>query len=103
MAKQDHLPWQAIAQEARDYRDATLATIQPPIPDISGQTPKNVFETLRSNLSVQEIEITELSPEKLLEHLRTGTLSAVAVTNAFLRRAGLAQKLVGLLSICSVL
>lgn len=89
--------WQAIAKEAQEYRDATIEKVRPPISDVDHEIPRNVFATIRSSLSAQEIEITELPAEKLLEYLQCGRFSAVSVTNAFLRRAAVAQKLVGLL------
>ena len=88
--------WQAVVEKARQYRDATLAGIEPPISEIPAKVPKNVFETLRSCLSLHEVQITELGVQELLDQLRNGQLTAVAVTNAFLRRAALAQKLVSL-------
>ena len=88
--------WQVVAQEAQRYRDASLAKVQPPCSDIPERPPLNVFETIRSCLPIQEVGITELAPERLLEMLRSGKLTAVTVTKAFLRRAVLAQKMVSL-------
>ena len=95
MVKKSVKHWKEVAREAQRYRDSTIARIQPPVPEKPIETPKNVFDTLRSFLSPEEIEITELSPQALLERLRTRRLAAVVVTNAFLRRAGVAQRLVG--------
>jgi len=87
--------WQEIAQEAQDHRDRSLAEVQPPLPEIKAEDlPLNVTSIPALYLSPSEIEISETSPEKLVELLATGELSCVEVTNAFLRRAGLAQKLV---------
>lgn len=97
MAQKQQKSWQSIAEEAQKYRDATLDKIQPAVKAIPPSTPKNAFDFLRSSLSSQEINITESPAEKLLEHLRTGRWSAVSVTNAFLRRAKLTQKLVCIL------
>lgn len=64
------------------------------MPDRPKQIPLNVTGIPKTLLSEKEIEITEKLPEKLVEELANGSLTAVEVTNAFLRRAGLAQKLV---------
>ena len=87
-------PWQEIAQEAQDYRDATIARLQPPIPQLPKKPPKNVFATLRGALNHEELRITEAPPEELLAMLASGVFTAATVATAFLRRAGLAQKLV---------
>ena len=97
MVEDDRPRWEAIAQKAQEYREATLAKIQPHVQGIPTLLPRNVFEALRSKLSSQEIEITELPLESLLKQLHDGRLSAVIVTKAFLRRAALAQRFVGLL------
>ncbi|KAL8707607.1 MAG: hypothetical protein Q9220_007394 [cf. Caloplaca sp. 1 TL-2023] len=93
MVKKRHRQWQAVAEEAQAYRDASLAKIQPPVPDVHVLSSGNIFKTLRSDLSPEEIDITESPAERLLEQLRAGQLTAVAVTNAFLRRAAIAQNL----------
>jgi len=45
-----------------------------------------------------EIRITQLPPEELVAELAKGEMTARAVTNAFLRRAALAQRVVRTLS-----
>ena len=97
MRKYRRRPWHDIALEAQKYRDASLAKVEPPLPNIPAGIPRKILETMRLNLTSQEVEISELSPEKLVERLRNGRYTAVAVTSAFLRRAVLAQKLVRLL------
>jgi hypothetical protein len=87
-------PWQEIAQEAQAYRDATIAQLQPPLPQFPQNLPQNVFNPLREALSHEELYITEAAPEELLAMLASGDCTARAVTTAFLRRAGLIQKLV---------
>jgi len=87
-------PWQDVAQEAREYRDASIARLQPPLPELPKELPKNIFATLCEALDPEETRITEALPEDLLARLASGNLTATAVTTAFLRRAGLAQKLV---------
>lgn len=87
-------PWQETAKIAQDYRDASIAKIQPPIPDVPADLPLNVSVLPKQLLDPKEIEITETLPEVLLASMAKGEISSVEVTNAFLRRAGLAQKLV---------
>ena len=48
----------------------------------------------RVALEPDEVRITELPTEVLLDLLASGKVTATTVTKAFLRRAGLAQKLV---------
>lgn len=88
-------PWQDIAREAQDYRDATIAQVKPPIPDLSKYNrPTNVISIPKEILDPTELLITQLPPEELVALLASGRLSATVVTKAFLRRAGVAQKLV---------
>ncbi|KAF2837041.1 putative fatty-acid amide hydrolase [Patellaria atrata CBS 101060] len=92
-AKEPKKAWQEIAASSQKRRDETIAAIDPPIPDVPSELPRNVTHIPRELLTTKEVEITESSPEEILEELRTGRWSAFNVTNAFLRRAGLAQKL----------
>ena len=87
-------PWQEIAQEAQDYRDASIANLDSDVSRLSEMLPRNVFGILRQHLSQTETELTEKPPEELLKLLAYGTVTATAVSMAFLRRASLAQKLV---------
>jgi amidase len=86
--------WQTIAQQAQEYRDASISEIQPSIPDLPPTLPKNVLHIPATILSEAEINITESSPEDLVSALAKGALTAREVTSAFLRRAALAQRLV---------
>ena len=99
MVKRPRRPWQDVAKEAKVYRDKSIANIEPSVPNIPGNVPKNIFDTIRSYLSADEVEITELLPQDLLERLAKRQVTAVAVTNAFLRRAALASKMVGVQSL----
>ncbi|KAL8767311.1 MAG: hypothetical protein Q9209_006149 [Squamulea sp. 1 TL-2023] len=85
--------WQDIAATAQDLRDASIVQVNPPVPDAPSDLPKNVTGIPKQVLTVDEILITEIAPEKLLSSLASGKLTSTAVVNAFLRRAGLAQKL----------
>lgn len=87
--------WQEIAQAAQEQRDKSIAEVKPSLPDIQSEDlPLNVTATPWKHLSSFEIEVTETSPEKLVRSLASGELTSTEVTNAFLRRAGIAQKLV---------
>lgn len=88
--------WQEVAQLAQSLRDQSIAQIQPPIPEVPGQDelPSNTTSLPGKLLSEAEVKITETPPEELLSSLASGELSSVEVTTAFLRRAGIAQKLV---------
>jgi amidase len=90
-------PWQDIAKEAQDHRDASiepfLGTTEKGggVPD---KLPKNSMGVPSTALSPRDLEITQLLPEQLTKLLASGKLSSTEVTTAFLRRAALAQKLV---------
>lgn len=86
--------WQEVAAAMQAHRDETVAAVKPPLPDIPGPIPTKVSDIPKTFLTALEVEITEAAPEKLITTLADGNLTAVEVVNAFLRRAGLAQKLV---------
>ena len=86
--------WPEIAQQCQEHRDKSIAKIQPSLPDVPSELPLNVTRIPQSLLSRRENDITVSSPEELVTSLATGQLSCIEVTNAFLRRAALAQKLV---------
>lgn len=86
--------WEEVAADRQKYRDASIAAVQPPIPDVQADLPLNVSGIPRQLLSSNEIKITELPPEEILSLLASQSVSAKEVVTAFLRRAGLAQKLV---------
>lgn len=85
--------WQEVAQDRQRHRDETIAAVKPNIPEIT-DIPLNTLSLARQILTAEEIHITESTPEELQAGLTKGDLSAVEVTNAFLRRAALAQKVV---------
>ncbi len=58
--------------------------------------PKNSTNIPSINLQAEDVEITASLPEELVKLLANGELTATEVTTAFLRRAALAQKLVGI-------
>jgi hypothetical protein len=86
--------WQDIAKIAQELRDKSIAEVQPTVPDVPSELPLNVSKLPGNLLSKAEISVTESKPEQLLDALATGKFTSTEVTNAFLRRAGLAQKLV---------
>ena len=86
--------WQEIAQIAQEVRDKSIAQVQPPVPEVPEDLPLNVTSIPKQLLTAREIEITETAPEVLVQKLASGDWTCVEVTNSFLRRAGLAQKLV---------
>lgn len=94
-------PWQEVAHEAQQYRDGTIAAVQPQLPPLPHPLPKNVMGIPGQVLSDREKRITSLSVNGLLDALAGRGAGerffAVEVVNAFLRRAALAQKLVGYL------
>jgi hypothetical protein len=93
-------PWQEIAQEAQQYRDASIVTFATNFPalldDKFSEPPKNSTNIPGIVLQPQDLKITESSPEDLVKLLANGELSATDVTAAFLRRAALAQILVSI-------
>jgi amidase len=93
-------PWQDIAKEAQDHREASLMKVQPGHRaafdriQFAEELPKNSMNIPGKALHPRDFQITETLPEHLVKALATGELSATDVTTAFLRRAALAQKLV---------
>ncbi|KAK6527540.1 hypothetical protein TWF694_004523 [Orbilia ellipsospora] len=88
-------PWQDIAKERQQYRDASISRVEPRVPDVDTRfLPLNVLDTARSMLTHRETDITEKCSIDLINLMASGNLTAVEVTNAFLRRAGVAQNLV---------
>ncbi|KAL9077583.1 MAG: hypothetical protein Q9157_003307 [Trypethelium eluteriae] len=86
--------WQEIALDVQKYRDKTIDEVSPPISDVPTHLPLNVTNVPKDLLTSTEISITETPPEELLIAIEKRQYSCKEVTNAFLRRAGLAQKLV---------
>jgi len=89
--------WREVAKEARQHRDSTIDDVEPPILGLEtvpcGHYKRDIgIPNLLLNFN--EESITEAKPEKLLEYLANGSFKSKTVTNAFLRRAGIASKLV---------
>lgn len=91
-------PWREVAREAQQYRDSTIAAVQPELQTLPPTLPKNVMAIAGQVLSDREKYITSLSVNSVLDALAGRCIGerllAVDVVNAFLRRAALAQKLV---------
>lgn len=85
--------WQEVAADRQKYRDETVAAVEPPVPDVPAELPLNVIGIPKYLLSTSEVEITEALIEDLVPALAAGKYTATAVVTAFLRRAGVAQKL----------
>jgi amidase len=85
--------WEETAKIAQDLRNRSIAEVEPAVPDVPSELPKNVIDLPRTLLSEEEVVLTEKDPEELLAALARGEISSSTVTLAFLRRAGLAQKL----------
>jgi amidase len=85
--------WQEVAADRQAHRDATIALIEPTIPNIAN-IPLNTLPIAKQVLTAEEIKITESTVEGLAEAVAKSEFSAVTVTKAFLRRAALAQKAV---------
>ena len=85
--------WRDICHEAQEERDASIRLVSPAVPQII-EAPANVISVPKQVLTEEEVAITELLPEDLVSQLAVGKLSSRVVVNAFLRRAGVAQRLV---------
>lgn len=86
--------WQQTASRVQAYRRQSISKIQPAIPDLPLQLPKNVTAVPQQFMTQEELEITQSSVDCLLACLSTGTWTSKTVTLAFLRRAAIAQNLV---------
>ncbi|KAF3042086.1 hypothetical protein E8E12_000676 [Didymella heteroderae] len=90
--------WTDIAEESQRYRDATIAALSPPPPQVPSNLPKKTLQLPHELLDQTVLSITELPPEELLNALSRGQLSAVEVTIAYFQRAAVAQGLTNCLT-----
>lgn len=90
---EDSKSWQQIAKTAQGLRDESISRIQPPVPDVPSDLPANVTDVPKQLLTKDEVRITETSTEDLVSLLASGKLTSTVVVKAFLRRAGIAQRL----------
>lgn len=86
--------WQEVVKKAQELRDASITRVEPPVPDVPAELSLDVTDIPKLLLSTEEVLITQTVPEDLVVSLASGRLTSEAVVTAFLRRAGLAQKLV---------
>ena len=93
--------WQEVAADRQAYRDASIARLTPSLPDIPS-IPLNAIPLAKQILTEAEIKITETTVEELVPKLATGKLKATDVVKAFLRRAGIAQRAVGIPIPCAI-
>ncbi|PGH13052.1 hypothetical protein AJ79_03889 [Helicocarpus griseus UAMH5409] len=85
-------PWEQKAQTVRDYRDASLAKVDPPLGPIPNPLPLNSLDLPRQLLTAREYELTQnYDAIALLRMLRAKEVSSEELTRAFLRRAAIAQ------------
>ncbi|KAF2434167.1 amidase [Tothia fuscella] len=85
--------WEDTAKEAQDHRDATIALVQPQVSGfIPSNLPKNTLKIPSQILTDEEMRITGLAPEDIVEAITSGDVTATQVTNAFLRRAAIAPE-----------
>ncbi|KAI1775758.1 amidase [Hypoxylon cercidicola] len=86
--------WQDVAADRQRHRDASIAEVRPPVPELTPEEiPLNTTGIPKKLLTEEEIKITSTDVENLAKKIAAGEWSSTAVANAFLRRAGLAQKL----------
>ncbi len=89
--------WQEKAAWAQDFREKSLAKVEPALQGIPIELPLSSQNLPKLVLTEREIEITErYTVKELLAILRERKISVEEVTRAFLRRAALAQAVVSL-------
>ena len=87
--------WEELVKKAQSHREQTLAQIDPPLPSVPAQLALDVTNLPAKLLTPEEVEITEThDATSLAAAIAAKKYSAEQVIRAFLRRAGLAQKLV---------
>jgi hypothetical protein len=86
--------WQESARQLQAVRDRSVKQVDCAIADMPDTHTGRVIDVPRECLAQTERAITESPAEALVASLAAGKLTAAAVTNAFLRRAAIAQKLV---------
>ncbi|GAB1214132.1 hypothetical protein ATERTT37_003292 [Aspergillus terreus] len=86
-------PWQEIARQVQAARERSIEQVDPDIAALPETHAGRVIDVARNYLSPSEQAISESSAQTLVASLAAGKLTALAVTNVFLRRAAIAQKL----------
>lgn len=77
--------WEDVAKIAQDLRDASLSRVEPSLPDVPSELPRDVTNLPKQLLTENEVLITQTSPEHLVESLAIGKLTSTTVVAAFLR------------------
>ncbi|OTB01086.1 hypothetical protein M426DRAFT_323737 [Hypoxylon sp. CI-4A] len=86
--------WQDVAADRQRHREETIAEVSPPVPEVRPEDiPLNTTDIPKKLLTAEEIQITSANVEDLVMKIASGEWTSTAVTKAFLRRAGLAQRL----------
>lgn len=86
--------WRKICAATRQHLESSIRDVSPGVPEVPAKLPLDVTGIPAQLLSPNVIEITESSPEQLIEALAGGERTSEEVTKAFLQRAGLASRLV---------
>ena len=92
--------WTEASKKAIAIRDGSNSKLPTPLPSLNellngaDELPYNVTKLPRKFLSEEQVTITETHAVGILEKIRGKEWSAVKVTEAFLRRAGLGQLMV---------
>ncbi|KAI5299383.1 hypothetical protein KEM56_003289 [Ascosphaera pollenicola] len=84
--------YQPAVKKVRDYRESTLAKVEPPLKDLPSPLPANCQGLPAQVLTERERELTEkYEAVELVELMSSKKVTCEEVTRAFLRRAALAQ------------
>ena len=86
--------WRDTVFQEQKRRDESLLYLAPRPLEVPDPGALYVLDIPRKYLSDAEISITERPVETLIAQLATGDLRSLEVTQAFLQRARIAQKLV---------
>ncbi|KAI5861571.1 amidase [Durotheca rogersii] len=91
--------WQEVAADRQRHRDESIAAVRPPVPEIRPEdVPVSTIAIPEKLLTAREVQITSLDVPDLAKRVASGEWSTTTVVNAFLRRAGIAQKLTNCLT-----
>ena len=93
--------WQDVAKTAQEHRDTSISRIEPAVPEPPSDLPLDVTQIPRQSLTSEELKITEMSTKLLSDCVSQDKLRCTTIIKAFLRRAGLAQRLVCESTYCS--
>lgn len=89
--------WQEVARAAQEHREHSLSLFQTADIPTGESITKQVIDLPRRLLDEEGVAITELALDQIVQSTLAGSLSVQKVTQAFLRRAALAQKLASLI------